>query len=275
MHVQVWLPGGVLVHVALMSQVPLVRHSSTSAQVTPLPVKPVLQVQVRPPVVLRQSASGEQPPLPERHSLMSWQLAPVPVYPTLQAQAGMPEELAHVALLSHTVGGLPHNTAEDDDAEALCALEVPLVAVPVEVDPPPPAEDAEDAEDVTVVEVPPGTLVPAWEAAREVEDAPVLVADPDPPEVPAVDVAGREEDGVVPDEVPTAPDDEPGWSFTLTHAPLTQALGASQSWSVVQRAAGRMAHAASHASTRPARNRGTRRIRPRDCHRGRQSAAAK
>jgi hypothetical protein len=60
---------------AAQSCVPLA-HSSTSEQVTPSPVKPLLQTQVRPPLVFEQVASAEQPPLAVWHSSTSMQAPP-------------------------------------------------------------------------------------------------------------------------------------------------------------------------------------------------------
>ena len=72
--------------VALASQPPLlVRHSSTSVQVSPSPVKPALQAQVRLPGVLVQVAFALQPPLPEAHSLTSTQVSPARMKPIAQA----------------------------------------------------------------------------------------------------------------------------------------------------------------------------------------------
>ena len=54
------------------------RHSFTSAQVIPSPVKPPLQAQLREPGVFVQVACALQPPLPELHSLTSVQTRPLP-----------------------------------------------------------------------------------------------------------------------------------------------------------------------------------------------------
>ena len=80
----------------LQSSVPF-WHSLTSAQVKPLPEKPVLQVQVNDPIVLLQVADALQPPLLIWHSLMSAQVKPLPVKPVPQVQRNDPTVLAQVA----------------------------------------------------------------------------------------------------------------------------------------------------------------------------------
>jgi hypothetical protein len=68
------------VHVAFALHPPLfVRHSFTSPQVTPLPVKPALQAQVRLPTVFVHVAFALHPPLFVRHSFTSPQVNPSPV----------------------------------------------------------------------------------------------------------------------------------------------------------------------------------------------------
>jgi hypothetical protein len=70
---------GVFVHVAWASQPPLlVRHSSMSTQVSPVPVKPGLQAHILEPGVLMHAAFTSQPPLFTRHSLTSAQVTPLP-----------------------------------------------------------------------------------------------------------------------------------------------------------------------------------------------------
>lgn len=57
----------------------LVAHSSTSVHVTPSPMKPALQAQVREPTVFVHVAFALQPPFPVRHSFTSTQAAPLRV----------------------------------------------------------------------------------------------------------------------------------------------------------------------------------------------------
>ena len=86
---------------AFIAQPPLfVRHSSTSAQVRPSPVKPAWQAQVRDPGVLVQVALTLQPPLLVAHSFTSVQVTPSPVKPVLHVQVRDPDVLAQVALAS-------------------------------------------------------------------------------------------------------------------------------------------------------------------------------
>jgi hypothetical protein len=101
----------VLVQVAFESQPPLlVAHSFTSAQVTPSPVKPLLQVQVRLPSVFAHAALAEHPPLLVAHSSMSthWPLSRR--YPAVQVKPQLAD--AHVATectgCGHEVQRLPH-----------------------------------------------------------------------------------------------------------------------------------------------------------------------
>jgi hypothetical protein len=61
-------------------------HSSTSRQVTPSPVQPALQAQVKAPTVLVQVAFALQFELLVAHSSTSPHTLPVPIQPVLQAQ---------------------------------------------------------------------------------------------------------------------------------------------------------------------------------------------
>ena len=63
---------------ALQFAVPLV-HSLTSVQVTPLPVKPVLQAQVNDPTVLVHVALALQFAVPAVHSFTSEHVTPLPL----------------------------------------------------------------------------------------------------------------------------------------------------------------------------------------------------
>ena len=68
-----------LAQVALAEQLSVPRvHSSSSLQVVPSPVKPLLQSQVKLPTVLVQVASAAQVSVPSVHSLESVQVAPSP-----------------------------------------------------------------------------------------------------------------------------------------------------------------------------------------------------
>src|SRR4051794_26722414 len=78
---------GLLVQVSPGAQA-LVRvaHSSMSAQVTPSPENPLMQVQTRPPLMFEQTALALQPPLLVAHSSTSTHSVPSPVKPGWQAQ---------------------------------------------------------------------------------------------------------------------------------------------------------------------------------------------
>src|SRR3569623_706204 len=71
-----------------------------SAQVTPSPEKPLLQVQILLPAVFEQTAFVLQPPLFVAHSSTSAQVLPSPVKPVLQAQVWLPAVLVQVACAS-------------------------------------------------------------------------------------------------------------------------------------------------------------------------------
>jgi hypothetical protein len=64
----------------------------------PLPIHPVLQLQVRVPGVLVHVALPSQPPLLVAHSFTSLQVTPSPVKPLLHVQVRLPSVLAHAAL---------------------------------------------------------------------------------------------------------------------------------------------------------------------------------
>jgi hypothetical protein len=71
---------GVFVQVAFAWQLSVLAvHSFTSVQVTPLPVKPVLQAQVKLPRVFRQVAFALQLSVLVVHSSTSLQVNPSPV----------------------------------------------------------------------------------------------------------------------------------------------------------------------------------------------------
>jgi len=77
-------------------------HSSTSEQEVPLPVKPELHEQVKPPVVLVQVELASQSSVLAVHSLMSEQEVPLPVKPELHEQVKPPLVLVQVALASQS-----------------------------------------------------------------------------------------------------------------------------------------------------------------------------
>jgi hypothetical protein len=81
------------------------------AQLTPLPVYPLLHAQVKLPVVFVQAALALQllPPLGP-HSFTSAQLTPLPVYPLLHAQVKLPVVFVQAALALQLLPPLgPHS----------------------------------------------------------------------------------------------------------------------------------------------------------------------
>ncbi len=79
--------------------IPLVGTQDVAVvQVSPLPEKPALQVQVNEPAVSMHVALKLQLCVPSVHSFMLVQLVPSPTKPALQVQANEPAESAHVAL---------------------------------------------------------------------------------------------------------------------------------------------------------------------------------
>jgi hypothetical protein len=100
----------VLVHIC--AQPPLsLTHSFTSAQVTPLPAKPVLHVQVNEPVVsVHVALVALQLCVPMVHSLTLLQLTPAPVKPRLQAQTNEPAVSVHVALAWQLCEAMVHSS---------------------------------------------------------------------------------------------------------------------------------------------------------------------
>ena len=104
MHAQLNEPTA-LVQVAVEAQPPLlVKHSLMSAQLLPVPVKPVLHAHELEPGVLVQLALTSQPPLLLRHSLTSVQVKPSPVKPVLHLQLTDLAPGVQTASLAHSIG---------------------------------------------------------------------------------------------------------------------------------------------------------------------------
>jgi hypothetical protein len=93
------------------------RHSLTSVQVTPFPVKPLLQAHVRDPMVLVHVALRLQPPLLVRHSFTSTQLVPERVKPVVQVKPQVPAEqvVVEFEVDGHTEHELPHDEGDASD----------------------------------------------------------------------------------------------------------------------------------------------------------------
>ena len=88
MQAQVFVPGPVLVQVALEEQPPLfVRHELMAVHVMPVPENPLLHAQLLVPgPVIVQVALAAQPPLPVRHELTGVQTVPLP---KIEAKGGL------------------------------------------------------------------------------------------------------------------------------------------------------------------------------------------